>query len=340
MIKCKEVPSGLRVGVLFNSPVRPSKGEEVDYVADAEVVEEVEAVEEALDKLGLKHQHFALEDEFEGIITALKKYGTDVVINLCEAAFGESHLEMAVPSLLEFFRIPYTGSPPLAIGLCQNKGLTKNILRDKGIPTPESRVLNRFEEWRGELGYPLFVKPLSEDGSIGITRDSYVRDELELKRQVNYIVERYRQPALVEKYIGGRELNVSVLGNGEARVLPVSEIVFKFSYEPKIVDYRAKWFEESEEYKATVPECPAKLESSMRSLVEKEALEAYEALYCRDYARVDIRLEGEVQYVLEVNPNPDISYDGGFVRSLKASGTQYEEFIREIIYSALHRKLT
>jgi D-alanine-D-alanine ligase len=104
------------------------------------------------------------------------------------------------------------------------------------------------------------------------------------------------------------------------------------------VDYSAKWLTESEEYKKTVPVCPAKLETSAKNLVEKEAAQAYVALYCRDYARIDIRLKGKVPYVLEANPNPDISPNGGFVRSLKAAGISYEEFIQKIICSALQRK--
>ncbi|MFH0897860.1 MAG: ATP-grasp domain-containing protein [Candidatus Bathyarchaeota archaeon] len=330
--------TGLKVGILYNSPVMPSKGEDVDYVADAEVEEEVEAVEDALERLDLEYQQFPLKENVENLVQALKRYQPDVVVNLCEAAFGDSHLEMAVPSMLELLRVPYTGSPPLALGLCQNKGLTKAILRTNGIPTPDYQVLSRFEDWKVEIGYPLFVKPLSEDGSIGITKESFIKNNVELKKRVGYIIERYRQLALVEKYIDGRELNIAILGDNKTQVLPISEIVFKFSHEPKIVDYTAKWFKDSEEYKNTIPICPAKLEQPIKDLVEKQAEQAYLALYCRDYARVDIRLDGEIPYVLEVNPNPDISPDGGFARSLKAAEIPYEEFIREILCSALQRK--
>jgi D-alanine-D-alanine ligase len=142
----------------------------------------------------------------------------------------------------------------------------------------------------------------------------------------------------VEEYIDGREINVAIIDYKKMRALPVSEITFEFSHEPKIVDYSAKWFKDSEEYRKTIPVCPAKLEYSKKDLVERRALDAYVSLYCRDYARVDIRLKGKIPYVLEVNPNPDISPDGGFVRSLKAADISYEEFIQEIICSALQRK--
>ena len=330
--------SGLKIGVLYNSPVMPTRGEVVDYVADAEVEEEVGAVEEALKKLGLEHQRFPLAEDLESLITALKTYSPDVVFNLCEAAYGDSHLEMAVPSMLELLHIPYTGSPPLALGLCQNKGLTKDILKSQGIPTPDYQILSRIEDWQGRISYPLFVKPLSEDGSIGITKESFIRKNSELKKRVEYIVEQYKQPALVEKYIKGRELNVSIIGYRETRVLPISEITFGFSREPKIVDYSAKWFKETEEYKKTIPVCPAKLPSTIRTIIEAVAKHAYLALCCKDYARVDIRLKGRVPYVLEVNPNPDISPDGGFARSLKTASIPYEGFIQQTIQSTLKRK--
>lgn len=330
--------SDLKVGVLFNSPVMPSRGEDIDYVADAEVEEQVETVEAALEKLDLEHQCLPLGESVESLVKELKAYCPDVVINLCEGAFGDSHLEMNVPLILELLKFPYTGSTPIVLGLCQNKGLTKDILRAKKILTPQYRVLNRIEDWKGKMSYPLFVKPLSEDGSIGITKESFVRNYIELQKRVEYIIKRYRQPVLVEKYIYGRELNVAILGNAKMEVLPISEIMFKFSDEPRIVDYCAKWLKESEEYKKTVPICPAELEPSTLDLVERKALQACAAMGCRDYARIDIRLKRETPYVLEVNPNPDISPDGGFVRSLRAAGISYEEFIQEIICSALQRR--
>lgn len=341
MPKQKRYPSIIldpKVGVLFNLPAKPSRGEDRDFVAEAEVRDQAEAVQDALEKLDLEYKGFPLKDDVESLVRALKLYKPDVVINLCEEALGDSHLEMNVPSILELLGIPYTGSPPLALGLCQNKGLTKDILRAKGIPTPTYHVLSSFEDWKRGIDYPLIVKPLREDASLGISRKSFVTDVNELKSQVEYVNKRYRQPALVEKYIDGRELNVAILGNEKPKVLPISEIVFEFSDEPKIVDYSAKWFKESDEYKKTKPVCPARLKPAIRDKVERVALQAYKVLYCRDYARVDIRLKGNVPYVLEANANPGISPEAGFVRSLKAAGISFEEFVKGIICFALERK--
>ena len=134
-------------------------------------------------------------------------------------------------------------------------------------------------------------------------------------------------------------MNVSILGSDDPLVLPISEIIFDFQYEPKIVDYASKWLKESEEYAGTKPACPANLDDETKMLVEKTALKAYRALRCRDYARVDIRLENrtKIPFVLEVNPNPDISHEAGFSRALNAANVTFEEFIMKILSFALKR---
>jgi len=329
--------SDSKVGVLFNLPTGPCRGEEIDYLAEAEVEEQAEAVQEALEKMGFECLMLPLKDDIESLVKDFKMRRPDVVVNLCEEAFGDSHQEMNVPSLLELLGIPYTGSPPLSLGLCQNKGLTKDVLRANGILTPRYQVLESFDDWSGALECPLFVKPLIEDAGIGISRKSYVRNDAELEAQVEYIRAQYRQAALVEEYIAGRELNVAILGNEKPEVLPISEIIFGFQEEPKIVDYAAKWLKESEEFKKTKPKCPADLTESVKDEIENVALQAYEALYCRDYARVDMRLRADQPFVLEVNPNPDISHEAGFARSLRAAGIPYEEFVRRIVSFALER---
>ena len=341
----KEKPRNMsnpKVVIIFNLPHKAPRGEEMDYIAEAEIEDQVKAVQDATEKLGFQCQLFPLKNEVEDLLNSLKACGPDAIINLCEAAFGDSHMEMHVPSLLELLGIPYTGSPPLTLGLCQDKGLAKAIMKANGVPTPAYQVLNSFGDWRGGIDYPLFVKPLREDASLGISGKSFVKDEVELKTQVEYVVGRYGQPALVEKYIDGRELNVAVLGNRKPKVLPISEILFEFADKPKIVDYAAKWIETSDEYKKTKPVYPAELSPSEKAKVEKVSLKAYEIMQCRDYARVDIRLKDSAPFVLEVNPNPDISPVAGFARSLEAAGIPYEEFIKKIIFSALKRtrKLT
>ncbi len=318
-------------------PVKSSRGENIDYVSEAEIEEQVVAVEDSLKRLGFMRERFTVNEDFFSLVSWLKEWNPDIVMNLCEEALGNSHFEMNVPALLELLRFPYTGSAALTLGLCQDKGLTKIILESKGLPTPKYQVLRRFEDWEGEAPYPLFVKPVREDASLGIAKESYVKNETELRKRVEYIIERYNQPALVEEYITGRELNVSIIGDKDLQILPISEIVFGFMDEPRIVDYSAKWIDESEQYEKTIPVCPAELDTENRRIVESVALGAYVALQCRDYARVDIRLKNGTPYVLEVNPNPDVSPRAGFARSLKAAGISYEDFVNRLVLMAYKR---
>ena len=266
--------------------------------------------------------------------------GAEAIFNLCEGVHGDSRHEMNVCALLELAGIPYTGSPPLALGLARDKALTKKILLSSGIPTP------RFFISEGEvprslprgMRYPLFVKPVREDASIGIDRGSLVSHRGELTARCRLIARRYGQPALVEDYIDGRELNVSLLGNDRPMALPVSEIDMQRVPEaaPRICDYRAKWVRKSGEYASTVPVCPARLPGGAERRVRDAALAAYRLMVCRGYARVDIRLgRSGIPYVLEVNPNPCIAPDAGFACSAAAAGLSYPDLISLIIELAL-----
>jgi len=325
----------LKVAILYNMPT--GRSDSIEYISEVGVLEEVEAVRSALEKLGLEYSIIPLNGDIVSFARAIKGYNPDVAVNLCEGAFGYSMYEMNVAALLELLGIPYTGSDPLTLALARDKSLSKDIFRARGIPTPRYRVLESISDWDFKLSFPLIVKPVAEDASIGLTRRNFVRCFDELKDMVEYIVVRYKQPALVEEYIAGRELNVALIGKDNPVVLPISEIIFEFEDEPKIVDYYAKWVKGSYEYERTKPICPAPLDGGLKARVEDFALKAYRALRCRDYGRVDIRLRDGIPYILEVNPNPDISLDSGFVRSLKASGISYEDFIAKILSYALDR---
>jgi D-alanine-D-alanine ligase len=190
----------------------------------------------------------------------------------------------------------------------------------------------------------MIVKPLHEDGSLGISKESVVFNDEGLSRQIRYVIEKYHQPALVEEYIDGREMNVGLMEtNGKVGTLPISEIDYSEFPEgiPKICGYEAKWVPESIEYQKSKPLCPASLEWEMKKRMEHIALKVFKLFGCRDYARVDFRIgqDGKV-FVLEVNPNPDISPQSGMTRAIKAQGMTYEEFIRGMLERALQRSPT
>jgi D-alanine-D-alanine ligase len=333
----------LKVVILYNLFERLQKGEEKDILAEGAIIEEIQAVENAVRSLGHQSIVMAVREEISPIIHWLKEYQPDVVFNLCESVYGNSCWEMNIPALLDLFRIPYTGSPPLTLGLCQDKGKVKDILQSQGILTPRYKIFERaVGPVKGNI-FPIIVKPLHEDGSLGITRESVVFDDEMLSKQIQYIIEQYQQPALVEEFVDGRELNVGLIEtNGSVGILPISEIDYTEFPEgiPKICGYEAKWVVESAEFQKTKPVCPAPLEWLMEKKVGHIASRVFKLFECRDYARVDIRIDREGKiYVLEVNPNPDISPQSGMARALKVQGTTYTGFVENLIERALYRKV-
>jgi D-alanine-D-alanine ligase len=332
----------VKVALLYNLSERLQKGEVKDSLAEDAIVEEIGAVEEGIQSLGHQCYVMAIRDEILTLIHWLKEIEPDVVFNLCESVYGNSCLEMNIPALLDLFRIPYTGSSPLTLGLCLDKGKVKDILTSQGILTPRYKIFDReVSEIKGNV-FPIIVKPIHEDGSLGISSESVVFDDETLNKQIQYVIEKYEQPALIEEFIDGRELNVGLLEtNGKAEVLPISEIDYSGFPEgiPRICGYDAKWVTGSPEYQKSKPICPAPLEWAVKKRVEHIALRAFKLLGCRDYARVDIRLDrnGKI-YVLEVNPNPDISPSSGMARAIKKKGMTYTEFVGGLLERAFQRK--
>ena len=332
----------LKVVVLYNLLERLQKGEEKDILAEDGILEEIGAVEGAIQGLGHQCSVLAVREEIFTVIHWLREIHPDVVFNLCESVYGNSCWEMNIPALLELFQIPYTGSPPLTLGLCQDKGKVKDILLSQGIQTPRYQIVDRPSVPIRAPLFPMIVKPLHEDGSLGISKESVVFNEKALRRQVRYILDRYHQPALVEEFIEGRELNVSLMeAHGKIQVLPISEIDYSEFPEgiPRICGYEAKWMQESLEYQRSKPICPAPLKEGIRKRIEQIATRVFTLFRCRDYARIDLRVnpEGEV-YIIEVNPNPDISPQSGMTRSINTQGMTYAEFIGNLLEGALQRK--
>ncbi|MDE3059213.1 MAG: ATP-grasp domain-containing protein, partial [Bacteroidota bacterium] len=228
------------------------------------------------------------------------------------------------------------------LGLCLNKARVKEILSYYGIPTPRSVLIRKLPLENGEhhLDFPLIVKPSFEDASLGIDNKSVVYSWNELEQRVKFVLEEFNQPCLVEEYIEGREINVAILGNAEPAALPLSEIDFSSLPEgyPHIVSYNSKWIKGSIEFDCTIPVCPAPLEKITEKKVKEFALRAYKILGLRDYARVDIRLDRNGKpFVIEVNPNPDLSDDAGFARSGSVAGMDYHTLVQKIVEIALER---
>lgn len=344
----------MKVAVIYNE-VNPEiyqkekrKAKDLDFkpvfnLKILDPISEFEDMAKSLQKVGYEAYTLNIMDSLQLFIKDYEKNKPDVVFNLIELYKDQPRLEMSFTGILELLNVSYTGAPPMALGTCQNKTLTKRILGTLGIRTPRYKIIKSMERsFRLGLRYPLIVKPAWEDASVGIENESIVNNVDTLKKRIEYVFNSFKQPALVEEFILGRELNVAVFGDKNPVVLPISEIDFSRmpdSLHP-IVSFQAKWDPMHEAYHKTIPICPAVLTDETREEAERLALECVRAVGTRDYTRVDMRLSKDDNklYVLEVNPNPDLTPDAGFMRSAKQAGYSYKKTLKMIVDFAFERK--
>ncbi|RWA78240.1 MAG: ATP-grasp domain-containing protein [Mesorhizobium sp.] len=245
-----------------------------------------------------------------------------MVFNLAEGIQGETR-ETHVPAMLEMAGVPYTGFSPLGMGLTSDKVITKMLLRDKGVPTPNFRVMHRGTESAADLQFPVVVKPRYEDGSLGL---QLVHEHSKLKQAVEVIATQYAQDALVEEYIEGREIWVSLLGNEELEVLPLVEQDFG-DREKHLMDWEAKYVAS-----AAVPKiCPAQIGSSLATVLRDISVATFRACHCRDFARVDLRIDRSGQpFVLEMN-SPGLGMHSSYVTAATTAGYSFSSLINRIL---------
>jgi len=308
--------------------------------SEATVAEVAGSVLSALTESGYNAVVLPLRESLMSLLRRIKELKVDVLINLCEDYLGRPQLEANVAAVFEAFGITFTGNSSKALAICQDKFKSKAILNSFGLPTAKGRLVTSLDQ-KLDLRFPVIVKPNHEDASLGINPDSVVDNQEALTRKISKIITDYKQPALVEEYIQGREFNVALLETDKLEALPVSEIDFSAMPEstPRICSYEAKWFEDHILFVTTPAICPAPIEDSLRAQLQQCALAAFQAMGCRDYARVDFRMDKEGRiYILEVNPNPDTSLDAGFCRALKAARLDYARFWGLMIENALRRK--
>lgn len=279
------------------------------------------------------------------VIAAVRARAPDLVFNLCESLAGDARNEMVMPAVLDMLRVPYTGSDALALGLCLHKDRCKEILSARGVPTPEHVVIRDQRELDAAaldaLAYPYFVKLAHEDASIGIDASNRVRSRAELVARATELLATYRQPVLCERYIDGRELNVTLLGTGaQAQVLPLHEIDFSAmpAGRPRIVSYAAKWDESHIDYAGTRPVPLRDVPAALYQAIEDASRGAFAALGVRDYGRVDLRVDDRgVPWVIDVNPNCDVSPDAGVARAAASAGMSYPALVGRICELAWRR---
>lgn len=328
------------VVIVSNKPGKATG--QLELISEAGVAAAVAAVKNALLQLGYRTAELLLSDT-DNLITDIRRSGAETVFNLCEGLNGDSEMEMHVASLLRLAGIPFTGNNPLTLGIARNKPLTKRILRALGIAVPEDIFLTRIPEKLPDgLRFPLICKPAYEDASLGILSDAVVHSFPELRKLLPRLLEKYPDGVLAEEYVEGREFNVALFADGdEFYVLPPSEIDFSRlpAAAEHIVSYEAKWLEDSPAYQATPAVCPAPVSGALAGRLKAVALAVSRGVGGNSYGRIDIRLNRDEKiFVLEYNPNPDISPDAGFAKALAAAGIPYADFVKMTLREAAKRR--
>jgi len=333
-----EILKDFRIGFSFNS----FNGERKEDFAEYDEIPTINAIKTSLESFGFDVIPIEADlDAFE----KFRKERPDLVFNIAEG-IGRGARESQIPMMLEMLGIPFTGSDSTTLAIALDKARTKEILSYYRIPTPRFRVFRDVKDTSKvssisglpRLKYPIFLKPLREGSSIGISVRSLVSNENELKKEVKEIIDRYKQPVLAEEYVDGREFTVALIGN-KPEVLPLIELDFSLLPDnaPKFDCYEVKWYLDDDKIR-----CPANIDANLAKKINKIAVKTFKVLDCRDLCRIDIRLDDNgVPNVLDVNPLPGLTPDpkenSRFPKACYTAGMSYREIIGRILFSAIER---
>ena len=338
-----------KILICYNEPVgiydnysgkTQANGAVIEDSSDPGLMAQVGEIQKILQQQFLQVECLSFSRDFARALRRILQLAPDIILNFVEALEGDTNFEGHIAGAFEILDIEFTGNRALTLGNCLNKLKTKQILRSLGVRSPKyllARLHSKVDAAAFKLKFPLILKLNKEDASIGISESSVVHDFQALQAQLDFLFGNYRQDVLIEECLPGREISAAILGD---RVLPLSEISYEGLPEhlPKIVTYEAKWSPHSPYYQHTTPVCPAVVDNELQALIEKTALAAFNALDCRDYARVDFRLsQRNIPHVVDVNPNPDLSPEAGFIRSASHAGLSYEQVLFALVDFALQR---
>jgi D-alanine-D-alanine ligase len=313
------------------------------YEADAAVLETARHVRTALRSLGVQVSELRVSDSLSGVARTLSRSGADVVFNLVESLANDYGREWQVPALLDKHCIAYTGNTAHPLRVCRSKDRARRMLAQAGVRVARGCVVGSPDDLKSRalrgVPFPVFVKPARVDGSIGIDKESICADAKALARRVAKLHKHLPGPYLVEEYLPGRELNVSIFPSPfEGWVVP-TEIDFSSvpAEYPRIVTYDGKWNENSPEYASK--SVPARLEPALEAEVKGLARQAFMALGGSSYGRVDMRLDAQGRAcVIDVNPNNDIHPEAGLAAAARSVGVDYPELISGVLSAALERR--
>lgn len=330
----------LKVLLLFDLSINLSREEYADYWNTPDWKTERD-VRNTLIKLGHEVIPLGIYDDIEPFIKIVKEQKPDLVFNMSEAFSGKRNFEPNLTALMELVGVPFTGAGPMSLQICKDKGLTKSILGYHEISTPKFLVAKKSRPFPlsalRKFPFPAFIKPLQLESSEGIAQMSYAANEKEALARVKYIHDKLGVDAIVEEFIDGREVYVSILGNDKLSVFPARELFFKQvpDNEPKFATFKSKW---DREYRKKwgidsgwVNELPEPMQKKLNDVCKK----IYRLLNIQGFGRIDLRIRGDEIYFIEANPNPSIAKKEDYALSANKAGVEYEELISRIVSLSL-----
>jgi D-alanine-D-alanine ligase len=333
--------SSRQIAILYNKDGKVTRGDPQDLLAIQCTITATQNLFKALSGLGYQVVKIPVRGslkELEGRLRLFSNRET-FIFNNCDGFNGNNMGAVDVIRLVEQMGFRHSGASADSVELCTNKPSCKETLQRCGVPTPRYQV---FEKAEGHFGleFPVIVKPSVEDASMGIDLSSVVDNLEDLFKRVAYILKEYRQPAMVEQFIGGRELAVAMWGNAVVEILPISEDDFSAIPNPleRLLTYESKWNPGSPYFQNIPARVPAALTSKEELVVQKVARDSFRAVGLRDLGRVDIRFENGIPYVIDINELPDLSPDAGFWNSVRATGLTYPKMIERVLIYALERE--
>jgi D-alanine-D-alanine ligase len=304
-----------------------------DWTTEANVLE-------AMKSLGWVVEHQAIFDDTQVLRDKIDRFKPDVVFNLADQFRNNRGFDQNIVSLLELIGVPFTGCGSTGLLLSKHKGISKKILGYHRIRVPDFTVIPRGRRILRprRLHFPILVKPLKEQGSLGIAQASFVEDDEQFRERVAFVHEKYDHDAIAEEYIEGRELYLSILGNVRLQVFPIRELIFQevAPEDPRIATYNAKWDEEYRKRWGIRNQFAEQLEPALVRRIEQLGRRIYRLLGIDGYARLDLRLTSSEEIVfIEANPNPALARDEDFAQSAEAAGLAYPHLIRRIVQLGL-----
>lgn len=296
----------------------------------------------ALIKLGHQVIPFGIFNDIQAFLKIVNDEKPDLVFNMSEAFSGKRDFEPNLTSLMQLMGIPFTGSGPMSLQLCKDKGLTKIILSHHDIQTPQFIVAKKGRpvDSLKKFQFPAFIKPLQLESSEGISQSSYVQNEKEALARVQFIHDKMGVDAIIEEFIDGREVYVSVLGNDKLTTYPPRELFFKQmeKSEPKFATYKSKWDKDYRKKWGIDTGWMNDTSDSFQKKLSETCKKIYRVLQIQGFGRIDLRIKGEHIYFIEANPNPSIARKEDFSLSAQKGGIEYADLISKIVSLSLHSR--